>query len=66
MISFGEIGLAGEVRPVKFGSERISEAAKQGFRLAVVPRSNVPNRPLANIDVVGVETMVEALETTFG
>ncbi|HZW59893.1 MAG TPA: DNA repair protein RadA, partial [Woeseiaceae bacterium] len=43
-VSFGEIGLAGEVRPVRFGTERIAEAAKQGFTTAIVPRANVPRQ----------------------
>ena len=65
MISFGEVGLAGEVRPVKFGTERISEAEKQGFELAVVPQANVPKRPPKNIEVIGVRTLNQALDAAF-
>lgn len=65
MISFGEVGLAGEVRPVKFGTERIAEAAKQGFELAIVPKANVPKRPLAGVEVIGVRTLEEALDAVF-
>ena len=42
LVVFGEVGLAGEIRPVPSGQERISEAAKHGFRRAIVPAANVP------------------------
>ena len=61
LISFGEVGLAGEVRPVRFGTERISEAAKQGFSLAIVPRANVPKQKPDGIEIVGVRKLTEAL-----
>jgi len=66
MISFGEIGLAGEVRPVKFGGERVGEAAKQGFRYAVVPKANVPKKSSGNIEVVGVGSLAAALDLMYG
>ena len=44
LIAFGELGLAGEIRPVPFGEERLREAAKHGFKLAMVPEANVPKR----------------------
>lgn len=62
LISFGEIGLAGEVRPVRFGTERIIEAAKQGFDFAVVAKANVPRKKIAGIEVVGVQKLDDALE----
>ncbi len=62
MIAFGEIGLAGEVRPVRFGTERIAEAAKQGFQNAIVPAANVPRRKIRGIDVTGVATVRDALD----
>lgn len=65
MISFGEIGLAGEVRPVRFGEERIAAAAKQGFTRAVVPNANVPKHPLQGIEVVGVGKLEAALDAGF-
>lgn len=65
MVSFGEVGLAGEVRPVKFGTERINEAAKQGFGLAIVPAANVPKRPPDGIEVIGVTKLQEALDAAF-
>ena len=66
LITFGEIGLAGEVRPVKFGGERIAEAAKQGFSAAIVPRANVPKKKPGDIEVIGVRTLEEALAEAFG
>jgi DNA repair protein RadA/Sms len=65
LISFGEVGLAGEVRPVRFGTERISEAAKQGFSLAIVPRANVPKQKPDGIEIVGVRKLTEALAAAF-
>jgi DNA repair protein RadA/Sms len=65
LVSFGEIGLAGEVRPVKFGGERIAEAAKQGFSTAIVPRANVPGKTPDGIEVFGVRTLGEALDEAF-
>lgn len=46
LVSFGEVGLAGEVRPVPYGEERLREAAKQGFERAIVPAANVPRKPI--------------------
>ena len=65
MMSFGELGLAGEVRPVRFGTERIAEAAKQGFTRAIVPKANAPKKPPAGIEVIGVATLEEALGQAF-
>lgn len=62
LISFGEVGLAGEVRPVRFGEERIREAAKQGFEVAVVPTANVPREKIKGIEVIGVRRLDAALE----
>ncbi|MGH8328129.1 MAG: DNA repair protein RadA, partial [Steroidobacteraceae bacterium] len=61
LVAFGEVGLTGEVRPVAYGEERLREAQKQGFRRAVVPRDNVPRRPLEGIEVTGVARVSEAL-----
>lgn len=65
MICFGEIGLAGEIRPVKFGTERIAAAAKQGFTQALVPQGNVPKSVPEGIKVVGVRRLSEALDEAF-
>jgi len=61
-VAFGEVGLAGEVRPVVGGEERLREAAKHGFRLAVVPKANAPRQPPEGIEVVAVQRLQEALE----
>ena len=61
-VCFGEIGLAGELRPVRFGTERIAAAAKQGFTTAIVPRGNVPKLVPPGIKVIGVRRLGEALE----
>ncbi|MCP5149536.1 MAG: DNA repair protein RadA [Ectothiorhodospiraceae bacterium] len=62
VVVFGEVGLAGEIRPVPNGLERLAEAAKHGFRRAVVPRDNRPKSPPDGIEVVGVERLAEALD----
>jgi DNA repair protein RadA/Sms len=62
LVSFGEIGLTGEVRPVAYGEERLKEAQKQGFKLAIVPKDNAPRKPLQGLDVVSVGRVGEALE----
>jgi DNA repair protein RadA/Sms len=61
LIAFGELGLAGEIRPVPFGEERLREAAKHGFKTAVVPEANVPKRPPEGMSVRGVARLNEAL-----
>jgi DNA repair protein RadA/Sms len=66
LISFGEIGLTGEVRPVAYGEERLKEAQKQGFKIAVVPRENAPRKPLQGLQVIPVARVGEALEAAFG
>ncbi len=65
LVAFGEIGLAGEIRPVKFGTERIAAAAQQGFARAIVPRGNVPKRAPDGIEVVGVRRLSDALDAAW-
>ena len=65
LISFGELGLAGEVRPVRFGTERIQAAAKQGFTRCIVPYANRPRTTVDGIEVHGVRRLREALELAF-
>jgi DNA repair protein RadA/Sms len=62
LVCFGEVGLAGEIRPVPFGEERLREAAKHGFRRAVIPRANVPRKRVEGMDVVGVGRLAEAVQ----
>ncbi|HRP34547.1 MAG TPA: DNA repair protein RadA [Gammaproteobacteria bacterium] len=66
LVSFGEVGLAGEIRPVPYGEERLREAAKHGFKRAVVPAANAPRGRLAGIEVVRVKRLSEAIEAAFG
>lgn len=65
LLSFGEVGLAGEVRPVRFGEERIRAAEQQGFNRAIVPRANVPRKPPGEIEIVGVNRLQDALDAAF-
>jgi DNA repair protein RadA/Sms len=65
LVCFGEIGLAGEIRPVRFGTERIAAAAKQGFTKAIVPKGNIPKQIPKGIEVVGVRRLSEALDEAF-
>lgn len=62
MVVFGEVGLAGEIRPVQSGPDRLREAAKHGFKRAIVPKGNLPRQPLKEIDVVGVQRLSEAID----
>ena len=62
LIAFGELGLAGEIRPVPFGEERLREAAKHGFKMAVVPEANVPKRPPDGMSVRGVARLNQAMD----
>ena len=62
LVVFGEIGLAGEIRPVPGGQERLAEAAKHGFTRAIVPKANTPKLPIPGIEVVGVAKIDQALE----
>jgi DNA repair protein RadA/Sms len=62
VIVFGEVGLAGEIRPVPYGEERLREAAKLGFSHAIAPRANLPKQPVAGLNLVGVRSLGEALE----
>ena len=65
LVCFGEIGLAGEIRPVRFGEERIAAAAKQGFTRALVPHANVPKKLPQGIQVTGVKRVSDALDEVF-
>ena len=62
LIVFGEVGLAGEIRPAPRGQERLKEAAKLGFTRAVVPLANKPKHPIAGIEVIAVRRVEEAVE----
>jgi DNA repair protein RadA/Sms len=61
LVVFGEVGLAGEIRPVQRGQERLKEAAKLGFTHAVVPKANISKQAIPGIEVVGVERLEQAI-----
>ena len=61
-VIFGEVGLSGEVRPVASGHERIREAAKHGFKKAIVPSANAPKQSVSGIEVCRVERISQVLE----
>jgi DNA repair protein RadA/Sms len=60
--AFGEVGLAGEVRPAPRGQERLKEAAKLGFSVAVVPKANAPKKPIEGLTIHPVERIEQAME----
>ncbi len=62
LVVFGEVGLAGEIRPVPSGQERLQEAAKHGFTRAIVPKANAPKQPIPGMQVIAVSKLSEALE----
>lgn len=62
LVVFGEVGLAGEIRPVPSGQERLHEAAKHGFTRAIVPKANAPRKAIPGMTVIGVTRLSEAIE----
>ncbi|HZQ74923.1 MAG TPA: DNA repair protein RadA [Burkholderiales bacterium] len=62
LVVFGEVGLAGEVRPAPRGQERLREAAKLGFEKAIVPRANLPKGKFPGLDVLPVERVDQAVQ----
>jgi DNA repair protein RadA/Sms len=61
LVAFGEVGLAGEVRPVQRGQERLKEAAKLGFTAALIPKANKPRHAVSGIEVIAVDRIEEAV-----
>ncbi|MBI4937881.1 MAG: DNA repair protein RadA [Nitrosomonadales bacterium] len=61
LVVFGEVGLAGEVRPVQRGQERLKEAAKLGFTQAIIPKANAPKQKIAGMEIIAVERVEEAV-----
>ncbi|MBT5408350.1 MAG: DNA repair protein RadA [Gammaproteobacteria bacterium] len=61
-IAFGEVGLTGEVRPVYNSMERLSEAQKQGFEVAIIPKDNTPKKPIKGMNVVTVGYLYQAIQ----
>ncbi len=61
-VIFGEVGLAGEIRPVQGGVDRLKEAAKHGFKRAIVPKANAPKRGVDGMEVIAVERLEDATD----
>ena len=62
LIIFGEVGLSGEIRPVPSGQERLQEAAKHGFRQAIIPKANMPKHEIPGMKIMPVTSLQEAIE----
>ncbi|MGR9053675.1 MAG: magnesium chelatase domain-containing protein, partial [Gammaproteobacteria bacterium] len=62
MLCFGEIGLNGEIRPVANGYARLNDAAKHGFKRAVIPKANAPKKAIPGLTVHPVATLADALD----
>jgi DNA repair protein RadA/Sms len=60
-VFFGEIGLGGELRPVPGGQERVLEAAKHGFKRAIIPKANAPRQKIDDFEIIAVDSLQEAL-----
>lgn len=61
LVVFGEVGLAGEIRPAPRGQERLREAAKLGFSVAMIPKSNAPKQKIEGLQIIPVDRIDEAL-----
>ncbi|MBY0484035.1 DNA repair protein RadA [Nitrosomonas sp.] len=61
MIVIGEVGLAGEIRPVQRGQERLKEAAKLGFKQAIIPLANKPKQAIPGMDIIAVARIRDAV-----
>lgn len=59
---FGEVGLAGEIRPVPFGEERLYEAGKHGFTRAILPAGNAPRKPVGSLEILAAERLADVIE----
>ncbi|MCP5246815.1 MAG: DNA repair protein RadA, partial [Burkholderiales bacterium] len=66
MVVIGEVGLAGEVRPVQRGQERLKEAAKLGFTRAIIPLANQPRQPVSGMDITAVGRIADAVAHMYG
>ena len=62
LIAFGELGLAGEIRPIPNGQERLKEAAKHGFTKAIVPAANAKIAPPKSLNIIKVKRLQDCLE----
>ncbi|MBD3813950.1 MAG: DNA repair protein RadA, partial [Betaproteobacteria bacterium] len=65
LLVFGEVGLSGEIRPVPSGQERLKEAAKHGFKRAIVPKGNAPKEAPPGLQIIAVTRLEQALDALF-
>ncbi|MFT5133047.1 MAG: DNA repair protein RadA/Sms [Gammaproteobacteria bacterium] len=63
LIVFGEVGLAGEIRPVQNGPERLNEAAKHGFKRAIIPSANKPKGKISGLEITAVSRLGDVLDS---
>lgn len=61
LVVFGEVGLAGEIRPAPRGQERLREAAKLGFSIALIPKANAPKQPIEGLEIWAVDRIEDAV-----
>ncbi len=66
LVVFGEVGLAGEIRPCPRGQERLKEAVKLGFTVALIPKANAPKQPIKGLKVIAVDRIEQAIEQVRG
>lgn len=62
LISFGEVGLAGEIRPVQSGQERLRDAVKHGFTKALIPKANAPKNAIPGLEIISISSLQEAID----
>ena len=66
IVAFGEVGLAGEIRPSPRGQDRLKEAAKLGFSIAIIPKANAPKQPIDGLEVHAVDRLEHAISVVAG
>jgi DNA repair protein RadA/Sms len=66
LIVFGEVGLSGELRPVPNGQDRLQEAAKHGFRTAIIPSANKPKKPIRELEVIALGSLSQLPDAVAG
>jgi len=62
LVAFGEVGLAGEIRPVPNGLDRLKEAAKHGFKKAIVSRANAPKKSIKGLEVIAADRLSDMVD----
>jgi len=62
LIAFGEVGLAGEIRPVQSGQDRLKDAVKHGFERALIPKANAPKNKIPGLEIIAIDNLQQALQ----